>query len=333
MIPHSKLDPDDLYSRNVEGETFFYTKKGGLFTGHSQMATHYNMLLDYKDLFYDCFPNSEKCFNDKEERNYFLDKILSNVFLKKIKDNNLECSKNDTPDMRILKYLTKNHIDLNKVGEFNANLHARYKAMMFGNILGRYGVLDDNCYVAMWNKKDKIHPILLNKFFNDPELLEQLEILFKDYPSSEWYVVFNDNHFQPFEELSSFRHKVKVKKPIKKKTIVNTGDTREIMPNDKIKILDMEFNIQQLQKMRSNLHVGSKIPDPTIPLHPSQYFHYLCSIDVKKYPHLDGYKPVGCPSKVIGKYEPTMKDAMKKAGYHYYGTYGESFKSWLKSIE
>ena len=330
---YSALNPDSLYSPDVDGETFFYTVKGNLFTGHSNLETHFSMLSNYKDLFYECFPNSEKCFNSKEERNYFLNKIFSNVFLKKIKDNNLECSKNDTLDMRILKYLKKNNISLDEIQDFNANLHARYKAMMFGNILGRYGVLNDNCFIAIWNRKDEINPSLLKKFFNDSELFDQLKIFFKDYPSNEWDVVFDNRDFQFFEELSSFRYKSKTKKPIKKKTIINTGDTREIMPEDKIKILDKEFTIQQLQKMRSNMHIGSKIPDPTIPLHPSQYFSYLCSIDAKKYPQLSGYRPVDCPSNQKAKYEPTMRDAMKKAGYPYYKTYGESFKNWLKSIE
>lgn len=330
---YTALNPDSLYSPDVEGETFFYTVKGNLFTGHSQLETHYSMLSNYKNLFYECFPNSEKCFNNKEERNYFLNKIFSNVFLKKIKDNNLECSKNDTLDMRILKYLKKNNISLDEIQDFNANLHARYKAMMFGNILGRYGVLSDNCFIAIWNRKDEINPTLLKKFFNDPELFDQLKIFFKDYPSNEWDVVFDNKNFQFFEELSSFRYEPKIKVKKNKKSIKDGQDTREIDLNTKIKILDQEFTISQLQTMRSNMHIGSKFPDPTISLHPSQYFKYLCAIDTKKYPQLTGYRPVNCPSNKNMKYEPTMRDVMRKAGYHYYGTYGESFKNWLKSIE
>ena len=47
---------------------------------------------------------------------------------------------------------------------------------MFGNLLGRYGVLNDHCFISFWNAKDEINPSLLKKFFNDPELLNQLKI-------------------------------------------------------------------------------------------------------------------------------------------------------------
>ena len=333
MQTNFQVDPDDLYKSDVDGETFFYTVKGNLFTGYSQAETHYSMLSNYKDLFYECFPNSEKCFTNKEERNYFLSKILSNVLLGKLKVNNLECLESDSLDVRTLKFLIKNNIDIDKIKDFDANLHARYKAIMFGNILGRYGVLNDNCFISVWNNKDEINPSLLKKFFNDDELFDQLKIFFKDYSSNEWTVVFNKIHSENFENLSNLKYKTTSKKSKKKNVILNKGDTKEIMPDDKITILDKEFTIQQLQKMRSNLHVGSKIPDPTIPLHPSQYFNYLCSINTKKYPYLQGYMPVDCPRKTNIKYEPTTRDIMKKSGYPYYGTYGESFKNWLKSIE
>lgn len=335
MIRKGSLSPDDLFASNLSGETFFYTIKGNLFTGYSQMETHGKMLSSDPSLFYECFPDSQKCFKNKEEIQYFLNRIFSNLLAKKkfLKNKNLECFETDSLDIKVLKYLLKKNIDMDLINDFNASFYPRYKAIMFGNILGRYATYGKNCFISLWNAEHEINPNLLKKLFNDQEFINQLKVFFKNFPSSDWTVVFDKVDFRNFEELSNFRYEPKIKVKKNKKTIKNGQDTREIDLNTKIKILDQEFTISQLQTMRSNMHVGSKFPDPTIPLHPSQYFKYLCAVDTKKYPQLTGYRPVNCPSNKNIKYEPTMRDVMRKAGYHYYGTYGESFKNWLKSIE
>jgi hypothetical protein len=328
-----EINPDNLFAASASGETFFYTIKGNLFTGISGNEMHGSMLDYDPNLFYECFPNSKDCFLNKDERHFlistFWGKFLKNKEEKDfVKIGGLDCRKTDMVEDKLKKYLFKNGITYKKMMDSNASVYPRYKAMMFGNILGRFGVFKNEPYITLWNKKESIEPNLLKKFLNDAELFEQLLIYFKKYPSSEWKVVFEKNDFYNFNDLSNFKHEPKsVKKSVSK----------ELMPDQEIKILDKVFTISQLQTMRSNMHVKSNIPDPTIDLHPSQYFHYLCSIDDKKYPKLSGYRPSNCPSNNKGtvKYEPTVTDIMRKEmGYPYYKKYEESFsfKNWFNSI-
>ena len=321
------LDPDTLYSKNIKGETFYYTIKKNFYSGYEWQETHAEMLKADKNLFYEVFPDSEKCFTNNFERNYFLD----TPWLEFVEyDPNLgkdnECTNSDSTFTKIKKYLRKNKITEKKIAEFGAYKYGRLKALMFGNLLGRYGVYNDVPVISFWNDFKNTEINMLESLFVNEEFLEQLKIIFSNYPSSEWKVAFKDRTSKPFNYFSNIVYVPKKTKKIK------TSDS-EVVPDEKIKILDKEFTINQLQNMRSNLHVRSSIVDPSIPIHTSQYFKYLCSIDAKKYPHIKGYKPVGCPSKTSVKYEPTTRDIMKKSGYPYYGTYGESFKIWLKSIE